>query len=293
MGLRLVKEIKDSFEFKFEGEDSIDSEVLISSLKSFVLLVNEINKIRNPDNTTKIIINKTEKGSFAIMAVMALTINPNLLSIMRTGAGLFKSTDGFDFVLDAIKEMLDIKEKAGNQAFKTVNADRNEGIIQFFNFQGCVFNTPLTEISEAYLTNPVFDKMLSNISRDSSTRKGFSITSNTGSTIHKDKEQCSQLSEQVVFFDSEAEDFEEKITADVYWKRPDLEGESNWAMVYAGKKINAKIVDQEFLSKVKQGMRFGAGDKARVELISKYKRNPFTKEAVSEPKYEIIKVLED
>ena len=260
----------NNFEFKYQGEShSIDINTLLTSQFHYSAILNEIKNQLFPEIELKIKIQSFEKGSFDINQIIEITT--------ITGMLFFENKDYINEIFKILKAYIDIKKVLGdkkpekveeisdNKIVLTINGDNNTVIVEKDAFK--IYQNNYT-IHKAIIKN------VEVLEKDTEI-EGVQITNQTTNETVVDIPRADfiDLTIDNPYLDKE---INEKIIEDaiLYIRKLEISPKKNskWDFIYEGRKINTvPIHDENFLSKVNEGLRFGNGDRlrARLKIIQK------------------------
>lgn len=281
---------KANFEFRYEGEShSIDINTLLVSQFQYTTILSEIKNQINPKIELKIRIQGFERNSFDINQIIEITTITGLL--------FFENIDYINQIFKIFKSYLDIKklldgkkpdkiEKIGNNNVSltvNVNGENNTIIVdeKAFNiFQSNYqVNKAITKNGEILESDPEI-KGIQIINKETK-EKIIDIPRKDFKYLLAENPYMNKETNEIIIDD-----------AILYIRKLEIlpKKNSKWDFIYDGRKINSvKILDENFLKKVREGMKFGNGDRLKGKLRILQKLDPETG-AYLDDKYELIEV---
>lgn len=277
--------LEKKFEFKYQGENFIDLNTLITSQFHFLAAVNEIQKELYPEVDLKIKVGAFNEGSFAIDLLMESSwidhlFNKDNLDILGGIVGAFASIIG-------IHEFL-----KGKKADKTVEKDDSITISVDGN------NNQIT------VDKRVFNIYRDNVTVNKAIQQNFELLSNDteiqGVEIKDEKKELVKIPK---------ESFEGLSSHNPYLDRPTLEEvharqnlfikKANvmpdgrvwkWGFIHRGRDITANVKDREFERRINEGLRIGQGDRLVADLKIGLKYSEQFATYIERGYYEVVKV---
>ncbi|NLD48572.1 MAG: hypothetical protein GX660_15520 [Clostridiaceae bacterium] len=261
-----------TFEFKYQGEStSIDINTLLVSQFQYTAILNEIKNQLFPDIELKIKIQSFERNSFDVNQIIEITTVTGLL--------IFENKEFIAEIFKYLKAYLEIKKLLGDKKPDSIEKVGNENIALTINVKG---NNNTVVVSEnafkIFQNNYTIHRALTKngeILEKDPEIEGIQITNQITQEKILDipRTDFPMLTIDNAFINKE---LNEKITEDaiLYIKKLDLNPEKKvkWDFIFEGRKINSvSIIDIDFHKKVKEGTKFGNGDrlKCRLKTIQK------------------------
>jgi len=261
-----------TFEFKYQGEStSIDINTLLVSQFQYTAILNEIKNQLFPDIELKIKIQSFERNSFDVNQIIEVTTVTGLL--------IFENKEFIAEIFKYLKAYLEIKKLLGDKKPDSVEKVENNNVALTINVEGnnntiVVAENALKIFQNNYAIHRALTKNGEILEKDPEI-EGIQITNQ----ITKEKILDIPRADFPILTTDNAfinKELNEKTTEDaiLYIKRPDLspEKKGKWDFIFEGRKINSvSISDTDFLKNVKQGTKFGNGDrlKCRLKTIQK------------------------
>lgn len=109
--LRMCIKSKENIEFRFEGSNEIDAKELSVFLNETINMFQTIVNLNDTDIPVRLNINAFEKGSFKIIAT----------TVADVGRKIFKKIKSSREVVEAFKEVLEVKDKLKGEKPKGTN----------------------------------------------------------------------------------------------------------------------------------------------------------------------------
>jgi hypothetical protein len=280
--------MKQSFLFRYTGDNStIDLNTLLVTQFHYLGVLNEIcNKI-TPNEEVKITISAFHKKSFGIEQVIELVAigaiaYPNNISDLK-------------IFFEVLKEYLSIKNLLGEN--KADNIDKVDNHITI-NFNGGEL-TVSENAFNIYQNSTIVDEALRKSGEaldDDEELEGIEITEvdNDVPLLKIDRKDFKNLSKKNGYLAQKEEKVETRKDQIVYLKKFDTAPTTStqFQFIYKERKISrVKILDENFLRKVNEGLRFGNGD-ALVVNLSILKKKDSVADVFVESGYEIIEVID-
>ena len=291
MGLRLIKEQTHRFIFKIEGDKHyVDAENLSVVLSSLADLAAHIKNVGFPGSESSIRITANKEGSFQIESTIMLSLVPNLLStIFQAG----NSVTGAEHLFQSMLELLDLKKFLQGKnldEIKLENSPDGTAIICKDGGQVKIINITL---AKDFLENPNADKAISRLCNavGNEEREGFRI-SDGRKEFKASNDDCKEMSNEIIAPQIAESEEEEERTVTIQLRKPDLVGKSKWSVIYLGQTIDAKMLDNDFVSKVQAG-KVTLSNEAKFLARMRVKIGTDKKGKPAVISYEILQVFED
>lgn len=263
MGHQLI-ESRDSFKVSFGGPSSIDAEAFARTIQNIVHIVQESSKIVDPKCFVRLEINKTQEGSFETI----------LDAIARHTETLFTNTNitVATAIIGGVVGLFQIKKHLGGKKplrVEIINEEETE--ITNHKKEKQTFNT---QVVNNYFGNTSIDASISQIGSNLQTHKRdfMKITSDsTNKEVYFGEPDYTALSQIIVDGSNIASNNEKQYViekCEYKIKQPDLVGDSKWKLM-SDKVIDAKILDKDFIQKIKSGeIKISGGYSLVVKLVS-------------------------
>jgi len=285
----MSKDNQSAFEFKYDGDNFIDLNTLITSQFHFLATFNELQKELYPDASVKIKVGAFKEGSFILELLSETTWIENLFSNDNVEVAA-KVLGGFGSIL-TIRKLLKGK-KAEKVEEKNGNVEVTIGDGNTITVSNAVFNI----YQNSTVVNKAIEKNFELLNNDTEI-EGIKITEVKGNArkdiLNVERTSFEDVSKPNEYLDrSQTENtlFNER----VFIKKPNLYPQKNrvwkWEFLHRGRDIKAKIIDKEFLRDINNGLRVGQGDRLIVDLRVYYKFDKRFNTWVEANRFDIIKV---
>lgn len=278
-----------SFEFKYEGNNYIDLNTLISSQFHFLATINEIQKELYPDASVNVKLGATKEGSF-ILELLAETTWIDTIFLgekLDVAVKVIECFSGFIAVKKYLKgKKADKIEEKGNSIQITVGD-----------------NSPITidkAVFNIYQNSPVINKAVEKnfelLERDEEI-EGIKITEVKGKSkselLKVDRDQFNDMTLANQYL-SNATDKKPTYNERLFIKEPNLMPNKDrvwrWKFIHRGRDITAKITDKNFLLQINNGLRVGQGDCLVVDLVTHMRFDEQFNTFVETKKFEVQNV---
>lgn len=244
--LNQFQESIDTFKVKFEGNNSIDAELFVNSINHTLALVKESAIAINPNAFLRLEIKTMKDGSFETIIDAVAKYTPDLIN--KDNARLAAEIIGGFLAFLQIKQLL----KGGEP--KKIEVIKNDSIIT--NQDNQTIKAP-TNIVNNYFNNSSINNSIVHIFNELelSDREGFVVEHGTNKVEFKRTDYRKMKStihhEQLVVVTKK----ETRLIKDceLTIKKPDLIGHSKWEVIF-DRKIDVKIADEEFLTRIREGI---------------------------------------
>lgn len=277
---------KETYEFKYQGDiDAIDIDTLIQSQIQYSCILRGIKSHFYPEVELKIKVQSFEKNSFDLNQIIEVFI--------VSGTLIFEKIDYIAQIFKYLKLYLDIKKLLGPKKPEKIEITGDNNIIIYGDNNNI---TVPEDIWKVYISNYTINKSLiknGQILSDDPEIMGIEIidTKKNESIINIPRRDFSVLSSTNPYMNKDLnEDIRE--SAILYIKKLDLDPKkrTKWSFVYEGKILpSVSITDENFLRRVKEGEKFGNGDRLNCTLKTTQKLDPDTGVFI-DSKYEITYV---
>ncbi len=285
------KDNQSVFEFKYDGDNFIDLNTLITSQFHFLATFNELQKELYPDASVKIKVGAFKEGSFILELLSETTWLENLFSndsVEVAGEVL----TGFATIL-TIRKLLKGKKAQNTKENKNGTVDITVSDGSVVTIKDSIFNI----YQNSTVVNKAIEKNFELLNKDTEI-EGIKITEVTSKKIKKDIldidrkafDDISQPNEYLEKSQTENTLFNERL----FIKKPNLFPQKNriwsWDFIHRGRDLKAKITDKKFLKDINNGLRVGQGDRIIVDLKVYYKFDKRFNTWVEANKFDVIKV---
>ncbi len=281
---------KANFEFRYKGEShSIDINTLLVSQFQYMTILTEIKNQIDHKIELKIRIQSFERNSFDINQLIEITTVTGLL--------FFENIDYINQIFKIFKSYIDIKKLLDGKKPDKIERVGNNNVSLTFKINGknntlIVDEKAFTIYQNNYQINKAITKNGEILESDSEIEGIQIINKETNEKIidisrkdfkyllaenpYMNKETNEIIIDDAILFIRKLEILPKK--------------NSKWDFIYDGRKINSvKILDENFLKKVREGMKFGNGDRLKGKLKIIQKLDPETG-AYLDDKYELLEV---
>lgn len=285
----MTKEKQSVFEFKYAGDNFIDLNTLITSQFHFLATFNELQKELYPDASVKIKVGAFKEGSFILELLSETTWIENLFSndSVQVAAEVL---GGFASLL-AIRKFLKGK-KAEQIEEKNGNVELTIGDGNKITISQAVFNI----YQNSNIVNKAIEKNFELLNNDTEI-EGIKITE----VIGKKRKDILEVSREDFSDVSKPNEYQERSQSEntlfnerLFIKKPNLYPQKDriwvWDFIHRGRDIRAKIIDNQFLKKINNGLRVGQGDRVIVDLVIYYKFDKRLNTWIEANRYDVIKV---
>lgn len=240
--LQICNKSVADFSICFGGENEIEIKTLINTLDSTLELINYVINKNDKDAFMKINVKGTKKGSFEIELKALVGMVPTLIT--DENVNLAKTC------IDSVIELLNIKKHLKGEQPKSINNSGETVEIENYNCDKIKVS-----VNTYNLYNEDSDKIISKVFSKCS-RDFFAIKQDNEKKVIVEKTEFENMLKEISMDSIKKERFERKITeAELYIKKPDLTGNSQWELIYLlrSKAIKAVIEDKRFINKVHSG----------------------------------------
>jgi len=281
--------MQEKYLFRYTGDQStIDLNTLLVTQFHYLGILNELSRELLPDNEIKITVKAFHKRSFGVEQVIEL---------VAVGSLAFQpGIDNLELFFSLLQDYIDIKDLLGDEKANEVNKIENKVEIQGNN------NTILVapEAFKIYQNNTSVDEAFRKSGEaleDDKEINGIEISKmeDTSDPLVKiNRDQFSKLAKSNGYLSQESKKTELEEDQVLYVKKFDTDPTKRtpFSFIYKERKINSvKITDEDFLEKIKSGLRFGNGDALLVDLEVLKKKDKVA-EVFVESGYKIINVKE-
>lgn len=280
------------FKFKYEGENFINLNTLLTSQFHFLASVNEIQKQLYPDVEIKLRVGSFSEGSFIVDLFMESSWRDHLFN--RDNAELLvKIVGGFASLVTIHKYLkgrkAEVVEEGKENVTIQIDGDNNSVTVNKRVFN--IYKDNVT-ISKAIQQN--FEML-----NDDAEIDGVEITDVSEGVetpmLHVDRGEFAELSKANAYMDRETID-EVHTNQHLYIKKPNLMPEKDrvwkWEFVHKGRDIAAKVTDPALAQKINEGLRVGQGDRIIADIKIGYKFSKQFNTFVESNTYDVVRVHE-
>lgn len=247
------------FKFKFDGRpQGLKAATFLSCVGNLIHCLEEINQTLNQtfhtQNRLELRIHSLKKTSEAE------------LELLEYNEGLLPNQPGMDSVLDVLVRLLELKRflKANHPKYKEeVNSiqaevENNEGDTRMVS----------KLVLEIYESNQRINTELSQIfkllDQDEDITGLILKDENNFKLFYARKKQLKGMSKKLAYLTVEKRELVESVTVSI--TRISFENHYRWEFYLQGKKVSARILDQQFFEKINQGERFAKGDVLQIDI---------------------------
>jgi len=278
------------FEFKYNGENFIDLNTLVTSQFHFLAAVNEIQEALYPEIDLKIKVGAFSEGSFVVDLLMESKwidslFNKENLGYLSAIVGTFAGLVRFHGYLKGRKA--DKVEEKGNNVIIEINGDNNKITVN-------------KDVFNLYKENTALNKSIQQnfeLLENDNEIEGVEIKEQGASPEEKildlDREDFRDLSTINPYLDRETMD-EISVRQNLFIKKPNLMPEKNrvwkWQFIHKGRDITAKVSDMNLARKINSGLKVGQGDRLIADLKINYKFSKAYNTFIQSGKYEVVKI---
>lgn len=285
----MKKEVK-KFEFKYNGENFIDLNTLLTSQFHFLASVNEIQKELYPEVELKLKVGSFSEGSFVVDLLMESSW---VDSLFNKDNAIFLTK-----IISAFGSLVTIHKYLKGRKADKIEEKNNEVTIKV---EG--------ENNTVTIDKAVFNIYKENVTINKSIQQNFELLENDEEIQGVEiKEQGKPDSEKLV--DIERSDFKDlshtnsylsRETLDethlrqyLFIKEPNLLPEKNkvwrWKFLHKGRDIKAKVSDKNLARRINDGLRVGQGDRLIADLKIQYKYSKTYNTFIESGSYEVVKI---
>ncbi len=277
------------YEFKYEGSfHAIDAVTVLHTQLNFITILNEIKNYVAPETSLQIKLQGLKEGSLEIQQVIELAIPTGLFVVDNYGS--IKKI--FEIFSDVFKIKSFLGSKKASEVLETNNGviikieGNNNNIIvspegwQIFQDNGKI-NDAIIKAGKSLSENQDIEKI--------SVRR----TANKKPIAKIEKEHFEKIKEENGYSIG-AFNYENESDQIIGIKKANLLPEPGrvlkWDVMYRGQTVSVKISDQDFVSEIVKGLRFGNGDKLLVDLRKTMRLDKTYNMFVETGHYEAVKV---
>ena len=247
------------FKFKFDGRpQGLKAATFLSCVGNLIHCLEEINQTLNHTYHTQ---NRLELRIHGLKKTAEAD-----LELVEYNEGLLPNQPGMDSVLDVLVRLLEVKRflKANHPKYKEeinsiqteiVNADGDTRMVSKLVLEIYESNQRInTELSHIFKLLDQDEDITGLILKDENNFKLF----------YARKKQLKGLSKKLGYLAAEKREVIESVTVSI--TRISFENHYRWEFYLQGKKVSARILDQQFFDKINQGERFAKGDVLHIDI---------------------------
>lgn len=275
-------EIRETATIAFEGDNEIGVHLLLNVLGRMVDTIEESVILQYNDSTINLKVKAFEKGSFEI----------NLESLFVPALTILPYINDFIGPIKTFLEIIKIKKELKGQK-PTLIENLENGQAKIVNAQGEI-SYHNCNVTNLYINSPGIDNRLSSVFEMLSMANRQALSMQGGeSSVRIEKEEYPMMSTTIIPSKSEEliDENESISIEELYIKKPDLLGNSQWEFQLNGKRIVAEIEDNDFREQILSGkISISAGTKMRAKLKTSITKDRNQRE---KKEYTIVQVLGD
>lgn len=247
--------------FKFDGETSIDVDLLTRSLY-YVAQAYKSCMVAHYGDDAEISIDicAFQPGSFEVILQSVVDIVP---VVMSQAPHVVECTKNFIEMIKNKRELKGLTPKSVDSENGKTRIVNSEGNISYHN----------SNVYNFYLNNSAIDSSLSNafaaLAESLRPAVSFKAEDSTTTTVTIPQEAYSEMRTPIVdeILPADLQRMESTVTEALLLKSPDFLGNSKWGFFYNGKTILASIEDESFKQRVRSGnVKLSAGVKIPVKM---------------------------
>lgn len=278
------------FEFKYQGENFIDLNTLITSQFHFLAAVNEIQKELYPDVELKLRVGAFSEGSFVVDLLMETSWADHLFN--RDNIYLLTEIVGGFASLVAVHKYLkgrkaDKVEEKGDDVEIRVDGDKNSITIDKRVFNIYKNNVTINKSIQQNFEMLEEDDEINGVeilSRDEDKKEPIM-------TVARD--EFKELAHQNPYLSRDTMEETHK-NQNLFIRKANLMPEKDrvwkWEFIHKGRDISANLSDRNFALKINDGLRVGQGDRLVADLKIKYKFSEQFNTFIESGSYEVVLV---
>ncbi|WP_446897674.1 hypothetical protein ACSVC9_11755 [Clostridium sp. LBM24168] len=240
--LQINNKSTSDFSICFGGENEIEIKTLLSTLESTLELINYVINKDQEDAFIKINVKGTQRGSFEIELQALAGIVPTLIT--SQSINLAKTC------IDSVVGLLNIKKHLKGEPPKSVDSGG-----EVVKIENCTCDKIEVNVNTYNLYSEDSDRMISKIFSNCD-RESFAIKQDNEKKILIEKPEFENMIKEVSLDSITQERVVKNITqVELYIKKPDLTGNSQWELIYPlrNKSIKAVVDDRNFVNKIHSG----------------------------------------
>lgn len=283
---------KSLFEFKYEGQNFIDLNTLLTSQFHFLATFTELQKELYPDAQVKIKVGGFKEGSFIVELFSETSWIENLFLATAPIVQVVPE------VLSALNDIISLKKLLLGKEAKSVEEKGDNYVVKTENNNSIVIDQRVFNIyKDSTVINRSIQSNFELLEKDEEIL-GIKISEVIGNKrkdlIKVDRTDFETLQKENCYLGRETSN-EISVNERLFIKKPNLIPEKNkiltWGFLHKGRDITAKITDKLFISKIDDGtIRIGKGDRLIVDLKIGYKWDDTYMTFIENNKYEVVKV---
>lgn len=282
-----MEESSQSFNFKYEGDfESLDAITVLQTQLDFVSVLNEIKNHEFPEVNIDVEIKGLKKGSLDVQHVIEVT----------AVAGMFVM-ENYKYVGTIFKIFGDlIKLKKFLKGEKADAVKKVSDTVVEVHLIGDNITVHKDAI-KIYQNSPVVTHALTNTGRLLDNREEIQFIKVTdeanGESLEVDKSEFKILGAPNPYLTGKIEDqlYKDQV---LFIKKPNLFPEKRkkwvWEFLHQGRDIKGIIVDEQFMSKINNGLKVGQGDRLQANLKIYYKFDEKLATFIESGKYEVSNI---
>jgi len=279
------------FEFKYQGDNFIDLNTLITSQFHFLATVNEIQKELYPEIELKLRVGAFSKGSFVVDLLMESSWKDHLFNkdnaeTLSYIVGAFASLVGIHKYLKGRKA--DRIQESGDNVIIEVNGDRNSITVDRRVFNIYKDNTSINKAIQQNFELLNADPEIEGVEvAEADPVKG------RVKLVDVPRDQFKELSTPNAYMARDTMD-EVHQNQNIYIRKANLMPEKNkvwkWEFIHRGRDITAKVTDWNLAERINTGLRLGQGDRIVADIRIGYKYSDQFATFIESGSYEVVKV---
>lgn len=276
---------ESSFSFEFGGEEGIDAKTFSQTIDNVVESLKYITTEKEPEAYVKLKIKSAGTGSFDVFLSAIVEYIPNILN-----QGVLMAAT----IVNIYLGILQIKKHLRGEKPKAVNYIR--GKAEIIN-QDDKSLSKTESITRTYFENNRIDNLTVNLfsalDKDRE-RKDLIVRKEGKKELEIKKEEFPQMAKEIIEPVDTIKIRQEVVSTELLIRSLHLYGTAMWEFRFAGKRIEAKISDENWRDKVnKREVEFRTGDKIPVEMLIEYDLDKNDSPIEDSYRYEILKVIGD
>lgn len=277
------------YEFKYNGDNFIDLNTLLTSQFHFLAAVNEIQKELYPEVDLKLKVGGFSEGSFVVDLLIESSWIDSLLN-KENVEFLSEIVAAFGTLVTIHKYLkgrkADKVEEKGDNITITINGDNNSVTVN-------------KDVFKVYKQNTTINKSIQQnfeLLENDPEIEGVEIKEQ-GKTAEKildiEKEDFKDLSSTNAYLSKETLD-ETHLRQNLFIKEPNLTPQKGrawrWKFIHKGRDIKAKITDNSLAKQINEGLKVGQGDRLIADLKIQFKFSKTYNTFIESGTYEVVKV---
>ena len=284
-----MKQVK-KFEFKYNGDNFIDLNTLLTSQFHFLASVNEIQKELYPEVELRLKVGSFSEGSFIVDLLMESTWVDSLFN-KDNAVFLTEIVSAFGSLVTVHKYLKGRKadkiEEKGESVEIKVDGENNSVTIE-----KAVFNIYKENVTINKSIQQNFELLENDLEIE-----GVEIIEEGKNSKEKlvdiDRSEFKDLSHTNAYLSRETLD-ETHLRQNLFIKEPNLLPQKNrvwnWKFIHKGRDIKAKVTDLSLAQKINDGLKIGQGDRLVADLKIQYKYSKTYNTFIESGTYEVVKV---